>query len=243
MSERPKLKNPPIVEAIVDLRVVPRDDLTLGNLHELHARLGEENYAPPEKQLSVTVSVSGGGEERSEKELGYIFRATDGRTAIQAQLDGFAFSQLAPYRSWENLERSARANWTHYRDVALPKRVQRLSLRFINRIFLPKPVGELRDWFPYFPEFPLENSLGMSELFLRTVTHLEDVYVIAIVGMGLPHTFSDAVPVTLDLDVISQVEFSLEDDDALWNAFARLRRVKNESFYSYISAKTIRLFD
>src|ERR1700722_11726801 len=83
---------------------------------------------------------------------GYACWATDKRRVVQARVNGFSFAHLAPYDRWEVLRDDAKVWWSRYGELTHPARVTRCAVRFINRLELPLPMGDLSDYLRRLPE-------------------------------------------------------------------------------------------
>ncbi len=81
-----------------------------------------------------------------------MFRSRDGRRIVQARQDGYTFNWLKPYQTWEVFRDEGRTQWERYRSMFRPEAVARLGLRYINRIDLPIPFNDLRDFIKTAPE-------------------------------------------------------------------------------------------
>src|SRR5687768_17875721 len=108
-----KLARPPIVEALVDFRVKPRADLEVNQLMSLQEQFGKELFPIAQQQVMNRIHLEApAGPFRSTSELtGVILRSVDQTQVVQVQRDGFAFSRLVPYTSWEDLVTNARLRW------------------------------------------------------------------------------------------------------------------------------------
>jgi uncharacterized protein (TIGR04255 family) len=67
-------------------------------------------------------------------------------------VDGFSASKLAPYTDWHDLRTQARDLWAKYRKATDPVLITRLALRYINRIDIPLPISDLKEYMRTIPE-------------------------------------------------------------------------------------------
>ncbi len=56
---------------------------------------------------------------------------------VQFRLDGFTFNRSKPYTSWEQVFPEAFGLWKEYVSLAAPEFVNRIAVRYINRLDLP----------------------------------------------------------------------------------------------------------
>lgn len=239
------LDNAPIVEALLDIRVQPAEGMTVERLSALVPRFAE---AFPEgrprfritQQLDVNAETPG---LAPTKEIdGYIFTSVDKHRVVQVQPEGFSLSILPKYKDWDELRDEARKWWAVYAELAQPRRVARIGARYINRILLPLPVADLKDWLCTYPEIGSELPQGLAEYLLRLVVPLKN-------GMGIitqaiqprDPTCPDRVPIILDVDAFREAEFT-PLSDSLWTAIEELRDAKNALFFGSITSRTADLY-
>ena len=86
-------------------------------------------------------------------------------TLLNSTGDGFVFSRLQPYESWNQFKEEAIRLWNVHAELAKSVEVQRLGVRFINRITLP--VGEVRlaDYLRVPPNRQREPDLQITGFF------------------------------------------------------------------------------
>ena len=236
--------NPPIVEAIIDLKWAsplswPDCETTL--LDGL-----AEHYPVRQRldlmQVSATVRPGGVAVDASAVPWRWMLRSSDQRTAVGLGPEGVSIHVMKPYPGWGVLR--ALAQQVHQRlqelvgDLRLPVEV---GLRYIDQIAL-KPEGgaNLADYFPLIGRRPPSTGAELAAIhhLMHTVdptTGLQSILTIATLGRSV-----DARPVLLyDL----QLRQPLADEGLDWLTLldvmhARQRRIFEES----ISAHTRELF-
>jgi len=183
-----QFKNPPIQEALLDIQVTLPADLNLETLNKFHEGL-EARF--PEKQERISwqqgFQISGAGEthaiQSSRSVDGYMFVSNADGKVVQARRDGFTFNKLRPYSNWATFGAEAKELWEHYVALARPASIRRVALRYLNRISLPLPVGDLREYCVLFPDLPPALPQGISEFFLRVALPVADVPCASIVTL------------------------------------------------------------
>ena len=174
------LKKAPIVEALLDVRVLAPPDVTTDTLRGLRDRLGAE-YPDMQPRYRVTQPIDLNPDAPlapGTREVdGYVFTAADRRRVIQVQRDGFTFSVLAPYLGWDELRGEARRWWHHYVALAKPVRATRIGARSLNRIPIPLPA-KLEEYLLTYPELASALPQGLADFMMRLVIPLER-------GMGI----------------------------------------------------------
>ena len=246
MAHQQHYQRAPITEAIIDLRMTPRADLTLDHLKRL-CELNAANYPSVEPTIEAMglmhvrpgVSAMASAEQ---KQTG--FRCTDSseKYVCQLRLNGFTLSRLAPYESWGPFRDEARRLWQEFRKVAQPTVTTRLALRYINRIDIPQRPVELKDYFRTFPEVSPDLPQELVGFFMQLrIPQAEIAGQLLINQTIVPPTREDVVSVILDLDLF-QDEQVAQDDSEVWDSFEVLHTCKNDIFESCITNKTRELF-
>jgi uncharacterized protein (TIGR04255 family) len=247
MADHPNLPRAPIVEALIDFRVEADPTLVVEDLEKVRDALGVDAYPEAHKQRTVNATLQLEAEAEpvsvsSRDHIGFAFRSVDQLHVVQVQRGGFSFSRLAPYTNWDDLIAGANAAWGKYVQIAKPRRVTRIAVRTINRIELPRPTGDLREWIRIVPELPPSLPQSISEMFVRFVVPvpLEQAVVILTETLPAGQVTGDRLSAILDVDVFREAEFPI--DDRLWAALKPLRRVKNEFFFECLTPRALELF-
>src|SRR6266540_2275623 len=147
------LDRAPITEALVDFKTNLPDDFPVDKLSSVSSQL-KNDYPNREEQNTFQAQFRFEGKGAVEptpvttKALGlrgYFFRSSDGLKVAQFRRDGFTFNRLAPYTTWEDVRAEALRLWTLYREIAQPDGLERLALRYLNRLVVP-PRGNLETY-------------------------------------------------------------------------------------------------
>ena len=150
--------NPPIIEAVCEFRLPPDTqwDLTIPGLVFEEVRSGFPNR---EQRLVQKLEVSRAGQridQRMRTEERVVFLTEDRKTFIQLGPNLLAINQLKPYPIWEQFKSSIEKSFGALRNVVSLKSLERIGLRYINRIEIPETEPNLRDYLEFRP------SLGKS---------------------------------------------------------------------------------
>jgi len=241
------LKSPPIKEALVDIRVSLPQGITLAKLASLPEQVAKDY---PEKQERR----SGGFQiEFKEGKIvdpqvidegpdGFLCYSSDKLQLVQFRLDGFTFNRLKPYTSWKQIRGEAFRLWELYRTTVEPALISRIALRYINRIEIPLPLVDLRDYLAAPPSTPPNLSGNLSSFLTRVVVREPSARIEAIITQtgdvpGKP----EQTALLLDIDVISQAVYD-KDGKSAWETMERLREMKNRIFFESITLKALELF-
>ncbi len=135
-----KYSNPPLVEAICTFQFAPSapwDATILGLVYDRLKREFPVKAQAPGFQISFT---SGGtppiGAERMQ------FRKADNSALVQVSPDTLTVNHLTPYGGWPQFQAMIQNVLATYREVAAPSGLNGISLRYINRLFVPASLAE-----------------------------------------------------------------------------------------------------
>jgi uncharacterized protein (TIGR04255 family) len=247
LSHYPKLAKPPIVEAIVDIRVVLDPTFDVKKLKELSSFLSE-NYpgCKERKRFQGTIEFQ---EENSNafveptKIDGFLFTSQDKTQIAQFRLDGFTFNKLTPYTNWESIRNESKKLWDLYYDLTSPIQISRIALRYINNLKIPLPIDDFKKYLVTFPIVPEGLPQGISSFLTRIVLPNDSIPATAIITQGLEmiQISSDFAPVILDIDVFKQSEEI--KNKKLWDLFEKLRQFKNDIFFKSITNELRSLYE
>lgn len=239
----------PITEAIVDIRTTLPSHVDLARLATFQDAV-KANYPQKRERFSwqggfgvkegvVEVLKPSGGPD------GYLFTSKDGLQVAQARLDGFTFSRLKPYQDWATLRKEANTLWKHFVDIASPITITRLALRYINRIELPLPVKDFKDYILTVPEVAPSLPQGLANFVMRLTIPEDKLDAVATVTelMETPiqREGKEVLPIILDIDVYRQSEWAPQAAE-VWDFFEVLHTFKNQVFFGSITERTKQLF-
>jgi len=232
----------PITEAIIDLRVQPRADLKTDELDSV--RSGEESMYPNRGMtyealgmMEVRVGVSASASARQDQ-TGFKFTTADGKYIWQCRRNGFTFSRLSPYESWEPFRDEARRLWGLYRERLKPLAVQRLAVRYINRLDIPAERIDIKDYFRTMPEVSPDLPQALAGFFMQLRIPHEDLFSEMLVNQTIvPPSQPNMVSFILDIDLFRTADVPT-DEEAVWRFFEQLHVRKNEVFEACITDRT-----
>jgi uncharacterized protein (TIGR04255 family) len=243
MTEPTHLPKAPITEALLDIRVKlpPHTDLVrLATLQEL---LKDRYPSRRERVLwQSDFHITPGTIEMAAptgETTGYLFTSLDGKQIVQARLDGFTLNRLAPYKDWASLRDEARDLWRHYVRIASPSSITRAALRYINRLELPLPLRDFKEYILTTPEVAPGLPQGLATFFMRLVIPVPTRQAVAIVTQTCESLadMGSVLPLIFDIDVFREAAFDVEADE-VWDTFETLHELKNEIFFKSITDKT-----
>lgn len=246
--------NSPISEAIFDIRVILPDETNLDNIAILYEDI---KNSFPNKQIRRNVQTKLNFDvlkanisdpiESSIRDDGFFFISDDNKKIVQARLDGFTFSKIKPYHTWKSFCEEAYQLWHLYINIAQPQKINRLALRYINRIEIPfEGLFELKDYLRTVPEIPEDLAVVLRGHFMQlVVSHKDYEPSVGIISQSFEQTSQQNIlPIIFDIDVFQEVSLNpRENDDEVKRIFEEnLRNFRTAIFFKSITKKTEDLF-
>jgi uncharacterized protein (TIGR04255 family) len=172
-----------------------------------------------------------------------VYASEDQKQVYQTRLDGFAFSRLAPYESWERFSNEARRLWQAYRECLKPVAVTRLAVRYVNRLDIPGERIEIKDYLRTSPEIGQDLPQNLDSYFMQLQIPMDDIRCKLVLNetIGQPSQV-DHISLILDIDLF-RTEDIPEEEESIWELFEALRRRKNEVFEACITDRARELFE
>ena len=253
MAEQRRYRTPPIEEALCEFRFAPGDEWDLTMPGKLHTKLDNAYPGKPTQQILARVDVQlAKGKPFSvqyQHDANKVqFHSEDGTRLVGVGEDNLSVHMLRPYQS---PERGEQVGWEEFRcristalgaywTVAAPVGVRRVSVRYVNKIMMPKDA-EVRDYLLC----ALPNVGGLPRSVLGLASRVEYRYEDSahlVLSQGTALDPSGQPAVLLDLDVIWESESALDIDQALEMAQS-LRDREREAFEAVITDKAREIFD
>jgi uncharacterized protein (TIGR04255 family) len=239
------LNRAPIAEAVIEVRVRSTTPVDPERLAELAARW--KSAFPVEQKVQAVAATFGIQDGRphanaQQEQLGFMLKTADQHDVVQFRRDAFAFSQLRPYTSWEEILPKATEVWTSYRDAIRPDRLIRLGVRYINRLRLALPV-DLSEYLTSPPAAPEVLASTIRAYLTRMVLQEpESGNSMTITQASEPSTDPDHIVVLLDVDAFRDVDMSPTDEGVV-PILQALRNLKNQAFFGSITERTAEMFE
>lgn len=230
-----QLPNAPIVEAAIHWQTESSKEL---NYQELVSGLKKDlpNYSEPQKQHKITMNSELGSDGsathfQSSNWLGVRFESSDQQFVAQFRKNGFVFSHLKPYTSWEEFEPKAINLWEVYKKHFEPTEVMRIGVRYINRVE-PVEISNVEDILSLPPRYPGLLKLPLSKFMQHYVFDIPGHdYQVQIVQTLQPGTSPEInkAGLILDIDVFTTVSNHVPVND-LKTKLSEMRWLKNTLF-------------
>ncbi len=239
------LPNAPIREALVDLQVTLPQEATIELLDTCHEQLNTKY--PIRKSVKIgTFGVNWEDDQPPKTSvdhsvLGYRYESEDHANVLQIRTNGFTFSRIENYTTWEDMIREARELWEIYADATSPQQITRVATRYINVMRLPLPINDFQNYLTAPPQVPENLPQGISSFLTRIVLPEPHINAVGIITQALESIEPEAVPVVLDIDTFVTRPFDVENNE-YWNCLDQLREFKNRIFFGSVTEEAGGLF-
>ncbi|HVN17950.1 MAG TPA: TIGR04255 family protein [Dongiaceae bacterium] len=242
---REHLRNAPIVEAVIDFRVLRRQTVPTDRFANLQSLIGKQ-YSQSALMQSVEAQLTFSQEKVPSSSavtapIGWRYQADS--LVAQFRVDGFTFSKLEPYTTWNEVFSEALRLWGVYVRVAEPAEVVRVAVRYINRLQIPVPA-QIGDYLEAPPELPSPISQQLRQFLSRFV--IDDVRRNAsavIIQASEPMIGPPAMALLIDIDAFKDNLAVIPADPGLRDMFLELRDLKNEIFFASITERAAEMYE
>jgi uncharacterized protein (TIGR04255 family) len=223
------LPNSPIVEAVIHWRVQPSKELTREHLaaitdtqsehesetiHELESRIESDNES---------VSV----EHKSRFDGFKIFFPSKiaPKFIAQFKLQELIFSQLAPYKDWDEFSTEALRCWDIYNSIVETNQVK-IGVRFISQMSLDEKAAS--DWINISEDTLSDLGLKSSGFFRKdTFDWPDSPFQLCLISA----TRESPRSLMVDIDVIMKDQGDVTD---IVGTLLQMRFIKNKVFFAYM---------
>jgi uncharacterized protein (TIGR04255 family) len=244
MIEKRHLPHAPIKEALIDIQVAFPEKITVEALNSKYARIADQYPKHETLQRGEFGLHNEDGQPTTvtigHTIAGYRYSSEDGLRVAQFRVDGFTFSQLEPYNTWEEMKEEAVKLWEVYVDAVSPDPITRVGTRYINILKLPLNT-ELKEYLEAPPTIPAGLNQELGSFLTRVDIHDPTIEARGFLTQALEGVHDDYAPIVLDIDVFVTKEFDPKGDE-FWQYLEQLRDFKNTVFFESITDKAAELF-
>lgn len=243
----PNLERAPSIEAVIHWQAHASRPLNQETLREeLLQRFPDYPMCQPQRGIEIEASETPDGTSQVFHRThwdGFRLKDEHNRHVAQFTRMGVVFSRLEPYEKWESFQAEAIRFWNIFLELAAPTAIQRLGVRYINRIPLSNNE-QPSDYLKIVPP-PLSELNFFAESFFYEDTYQVPGYPYRInwVRTLQPQqpSLSDVQALILDIDVSTTAFFDLERE-TLVQKLAEMRWLKNKVFFSCITQTALEQF-
>ena len=248
--DRREYPNPPIEEALVQITFAEPLSWNVATPGLLDERLRDAYPREPaaQEQLQAEVHIPGAGQAGPNFALNrgpqrFVYRDdTEHRLLVASPLT-LSANSLRPYEGWPALNDRFRAAAELLNEVAPLKPVQRVTLRYINRVRIPGPQVDTDDYF-YLTVRTADSGRASFRGFMHRVESiLEDdqTVVVSTFASLQPDADSGTLDFLLDLEVYRD-GLNLGDIGEMIDVAGQLKVIENAEFESSIRDAARELF-
>jgi len=244
MIEKRHLPHAPIKEALIDIQVAFPEKVTVEALNSRYADIADQ-YPKHETLQRGEFGVRNEDGQPTTVTIGhavagYRFSSEDGGRVAQFRVDGFTFSRLEPYDTWEEMKEEAARLWNVYFSTVSPDPITRVGTRYINVLKLPLNT-ELKEYLTAPPSIPAGLNQELSNFFTRIDIHDPATGARGFLTQALEGVHGDYAPIVLDIDVFVAKQFDPREDE-FWQCLEQLKDFKNTVFFESITEQVVELF-
>ena len=254
LTQRCRYKNPPIEEALCEFGFAPESDWDLTIPGKLQGALGDEYSGKPKEQRAVQVGLhmqrGKPADLQFDEGLAKVqLFSKAGTRMVGVGPDVLSIHMLRPYQDpldsekggWEEFRPRIVDALQAYRAVASPSGVNRVGVRYINKILVPLASVRVEDYLKcaYLEIDGLPQDYGN---FISRVEYIYDNETRLVLSYGLFSTSSKGVECLLDLDVIWQSGTLIDWEESLKIA-DDLHERAGSAFEAVVTDKARELFD
>ncbi|EQD44657.1 hypothetical protein B2A_09532, partial [mine drainage metagenome] len=238
MSETiPKLRNPPIMEAVLDIECDLPPSADLGALEAPASKAFSEQYPTLQRRLwrELRMEAKTDGALNSSVQHGLqalLFTDSTGKQLVQVRKSGYSFNRLAPYEGLNTYLSEIQRTWDLYREIASPIVVRSLRLRYINKIRIPVAAAPVElDKYLRLQQMLADDQRLTLTGFLNQYSAIENEtrHQVAVMLTAQPQE-ADKLPVIFDNAAAASVEIKPDDWKRISTTLLELRVLKNLVF-------------
>jgi uncharacterized protein (TIGR04255 family) len=242
----PHLAFAPVVEAVIDIRT--KSTVALDEASSrifLEPRLADYTFLDSQQEFSAQVMFGPAAppmQTAIQAWKGVRFKSRDENSIAQFNKDGFAFSKLAPYQNWDVFSEESMKLWGIYQEMAKAEDVNRLGVRFINRIELPAGDGNFENYINPAPQTPRGLDLPFyGFLYQETLAVPGHPYAINLIRTIQQPGDKDGFSVIIDIDVFTADGTDL-DNGRIQKMLNEMCWLKNKIFFGSITEQALETF-
>ena len=239
----PQLKNPPLREALIDIRLseaLPVEWVNKLNTLTFETFAGGQPIKESSVKFEVTADKPAMAAVTSDLVVGRRYDAADGAQVIQVRRNGMTLSILKNYTNWDVLRTVAQACWRSFQEISGPVRVTRLAVRYLNAIEIPLGA-DYDQYITAGPRIPSDLPQIVNNFIQRVEIPFEAERAVAIVTQSLAVPAGSYGPTILDIDAFTECSLTGESHE-IWTKLGQLRLVANRIFFSSVTETVLKSY-
>ncbi len=212
-----RYRKPPVIEALCEIYFAGSswDETVPGLFYE---RIKGEY--PKKQQRTIQEAQITMGPEQAVAGVRQLppwmqFVSDEKHRMIQITRDLLVVNQLHPYPHFETWEPEIYRSLRIYQELAQPKKVARLGVRYINRIVIPEARLRMEDYFTVYPNLPERLGDAHGAFFVRVeAPKVEQRHTVLITFGTAPRPDPSKKGQAFMLDLYDIVDVNAPVDDA-----------------------------
>jgi uncharacterized protein (TIGR04255 family) len=153
-SKHPRYPRDTILEALCEFRLKPsaRTEWSPRLPATILQKLGAKNFPgmEPVKELGIEMSVDKDTRRTTQRVVEgppkIRYSSDDGTKLVQVGPNLFCYNTVKKYPGWPEMKRHIKGHWSKLSSVLQPESIERIGLRYINRMPLTPERGSIADW-------------------------------------------------------------------------------------------------
>ncbi len=247
------LNNPPIKEALLEIRFNPNKDVTIERLEQFVDSLSDEYpNREPVKNQTIEVKFSAEGEPEHNVNVqpgGFKISNTQKNRIIIATIDKLVVSFLPPYKPWPELRDRTTFFYQQLMQFVPQSQIIRLGMRFINEIKLPLKEGfSFQNYTTTFQ--PLPKYVGIPS----TLSKYESTISIPFADIECESTIrqmmfeadedkGELLTFMLDIDIYQAHKYEAENAGGIWDVFDNMQQKRNAIFFGSLTDEALAQYE
>lgn len=248
--KRREYRNPPIEEAICELRFAPAGEPEFTAPARFYDSIRSSYPGKPQYQQFVAAGIQvppqslGAQVAMRQEGMKILFPSQDGRHLVGLGMNLLSIHALKPYCGWEEFRSRIDQAIKAYQSAAAPVGVTRLAVRYINRVEVAAAPANVTEYLTIAPCLPRELPIDFSAFVTRLQSAYRDqggqlVVTIATVEPNSPTTTAWL----LDIDVAQEWPSEFFALPRVMDRIDELRQREREAFESFITNRSREVFD
>lgn len=229
----------PLIEAVMEVQFV--GGLSADDVEQVKSDLTQWYPSVTEnKQTEFMYDVGAETLNVDDARSFYRLEAMDDTDIALVRPNGFAVSQLAPYKSWDTLFARFDRDWRNIEERCGPRSAARLGIRSINRIDVPLVDGVARyeDYFAGYVRLP-DSLPNVSDFYFRVSFDIPSIGAVALVQSAvLAPAVEGKASFALDIDLGTTNGLADNRKDLL-QQFSAFREHKNRIYRQFLTEQAL----
>lgn len=247
MAQVRHLRNPPIQEAVIDIKtdVALCDQMLLDKIAESLKAPGWRKKTLTTHEAKFSLDGDESGATLRADFAGYVLEEPNGAVIIQVRKDGVTVSHVRQYAEWDDLEADAEKAFNTFLSFVHPKKLTRVAARYINRIPFPSQdfddFGQLMMIHPQVPD-SLSGAKITDFLHQQVIKEIEGGFTANLtIATIKPLPGENVSSLLVDVDVFKECTIEASFDVAKLY-LRQIRDRKNDIFFGIVTEQALEKF-